>query len=283
MNWPAVAVPPLTDDPSAGDLLTHSLATSVDRLFVHLPHSDPHSIHQARVATRRLRSNLQTFGPLLHGKKRLRRDLRELGGLLGKVRDRDVFLERLDSDSPAAAALRLAWIGRRESEWDELVRYLESRKFTELALDLVTWACAPPIHDDGERPPLGVLGPLVRQRWVRLAELARKPDPDPPTLHRVRILTKRARYGAEVVIPVAGKRARTFARKAENVQDVLGEYRDATIANGILTHVGRRLPPEHAVVLGELAGLEWAARERALASWRNTFDQLDRKKLRQWM
>lgn len=283
MNWPAVAVPALTDNPSAGELLAHAFATSVERLFVHLPHNDHHSVHQARVATRRLRSNLQTFGPLLRGEKGLRRDLRELSGLLGTVRDRDVFLLRLASDTEAAKALRSDWTRRRNTEWAKLAGYLESGEFAHLALELMTWAGAPPVHDDGERPSLAVLGPLVRQRWVRLAELARKPDPDPPALHRIRILTKRVRYGAEVLAPVAGKRARTFATKAEQLQDVLGEYRDASIAHGILMQVGRRLPSGHAVVLGELAGLEWANRSRALSEWRNVFDRLDRKKLRQWM
>ncbi|MFZ0492678.1 MAG: CHAD domain-containing protein, partial [Acidimicrobiia bacterium] len=273
----------LPEDPTTSDLLAHSLASSVDRLFVHLPHPDHHSVHQARVATRRLRSNLQTFGPLLRKEKPLRRDLRELGQLLGRVRDRDVFQLRLTSDAEAAEALRSVWSRRRNSEWDELLHYLESDAFSRLTIELATWVCAPPVRDDGEKPPLDVMGPLVRQRWVRLAELARRPELDPPTLHRVRILTKRVRYGAELVAPVAGKRARRFAATAERLQDLLGEYRDATISHGILLRTGARLPSRHAVVLGELAGVEWARRAEALGQWRNVFDHLDRKRLRRWM
>jgi CHAD domain-containing protein len=85
------------------------------------------------------------------------------------------------------------------------------------------------------------------------------------------------------VAPVAGKRAHRFAAKAERLQDLLGEYRDATIAHGILMRVAPSLPSQHAAELGELAGLEWARRNEALDQWRDTFDRLDRKKLRQWM
>ena len=283
MRWAVVTVPDLPDDPTAGELLARAIAESVDRLFSHLPHSDHESVHQARVATRRLRSNLQTFGPLLRDEKPLRRDLRELGRLLGKVRDRDVFLLRLTSEAEAVGALRSAWSRRREAEWDQLLEYAQSDTFTRLTLELVTWACATPVRDDHEVPPLEVMGPLVRQRWINLAELARSPEPDPPTLHRIRILAKRVRYGAEVVAPVVGKRACRFARAAERLQDVLGEYRDATIAHGILTGIGVRLPSRHAVVLGELAGMEWARRAEALAQWRDAFERLDRKKLREWM
>jgi CHAD domain-containing protein len=283
MKWPAVAVPDLPDDPTAGDLLANAIAASVDRLFSCLPHSDHHSVHQARVATRRLRSNLQTFGPLLREGKPLRRDLRELGRLLGKVRDRDVFLLRLTGDAVAIEALRSAWSRRRDAEWDELLQYVQSDSFARLALELVAWACATPVRDDGERPPLEVMGPLVRQRWIGLAELARNPEPDPPTLHRIRILAKRVRYGAELVAPVAGKRSLRFAGAAERLQDILGEYRDATIAHGILTQIGVRLPSRHAVVLGELAGVQWARRCEALDQWGHAFDCLDRKKLRAWM
>jgi len=283
MKWPVVTVPDLPDDPTAGDLLARAVAASVDRLFSHLAHSDHHSVHQARVATRRLRSDLQTFGPLLRDEKALRRDLRELGKLLGKVRDRDVFLLRLTREAEAVEALKSAWSQRREAEWDQLQKYVQSDAFTRLALELVTWACATPVRDDCEVPALEIMGPLVRQRWIKLAELARGPEPDPPTLHRIRILAKRVRYGAEVVAPVGGKRARRFARAAERLQDILGEYRDATIAHGILTRIGVRLPSRHAVVLGELAGVEWARRTEALAQWRDAFEHLDRRRLREWM
>ena len=54
-------------------------------------------MHQARVATRRLRSDLRTFRSLLDPEwtKSLRDDLKWLGRDLGAVRDAEVLLDRL--------------------------------------------------------------------------------------------------------------------------------------------------------------------------------------------
>ena len=62
---------------------------------------DPEGVHQARVATRRLRSDLRTFGPVLDERwsEDLRAELRWLGAALGKVRDADVLTELLRSAS----------------------------------------------------------------------------------------------------------------------------------------------------------------------------------------
>jgi CHAD domain-containing protein len=283
MKLPAIAVPALPDDPSAAALLSTGFAASINRLFANIQHEGHESVHQARVATRHLRSNIRTFRPLLDGEKWLRKDLRHLAELLGEVRDRDVFILGLTGEAAAIQSLRRAWSRRRDIEWGNLVRYLESDSFERLVFVLTTWARTPPVTELARQSGLEVLTPLIKTRWQQLAAAAGLPDPDPPTLHRIRILAKRVRYGAELVEPVAGKPAVRFAAAAERLQDVLGEYRDATIAHGILIGVGRKLPSQHAVVLGELAGIQWARRETALGRWRAVFDALDRKKLRRWM
>ena len=58
----------------------------------------PEAIHQTRVAARRLRSDLQTFKPVLDPVwvRHVRSDLQWLGGQLGLVRDADVLGEHLD-------------------------------------------------------------------------------------------------------------------------------------------------------------------------------------------
>ena len=58
---------------------------------------DVNAIHQARVATRKLRSNLRTFAPLLDVEwtEPLRAELGWLAMGLGAVRDREVLLQRL--------------------------------------------------------------------------------------------------------------------------------------------------------------------------------------------
>ena len=58
---------------------------------------DPEDVHQFRVATRRLRSDLRTFAPLLDPKpvSELRDGLRLLGAKAGAARDTDVLTSRL--------------------------------------------------------------------------------------------------------------------------------------------------------------------------------------------
>ena len=58
---------------------------------------DIEDVHQARVATRRLRSDLRTFQPLLDEAwaDALRDELRWLGAELGRVRDAEVLRDRL--------------------------------------------------------------------------------------------------------------------------------------------------------------------------------------------
>ena len=61
---------------------------------------DPEDVHQARVATRRLRSDLRTFGDFVYEEwaTSLRAELRWLGAELGEVRDAEVLLARLRAD-----------------------------------------------------------------------------------------------------------------------------------------------------------------------------------------
>src|SRR5215472_15653997 len=98
---PEVAPEALTVGAAARDVIKNALADSVASLLHHDPMvrtgRDPEAVHQARVATRKLRSNLRTFGPLLEVEwtEPLRSELGWLAMSLGAVRDREVLLQRL--------------------------------------------------------------------------------------------------------------------------------------------------------------------------------------------
>jgi len=104
-------VDPLALSPAstAGELVRHAIALSVASLMRHDPGvrlgDDPEDVHRARVATRRLRSQLRTFRTLLDTEwaNALREDLRWLGAGLGSVRDRQVMAQRLRSRTSALA------------------------------------------------------------------------------------------------------------------------------------------------------------------------------------
>jgi CHAD domain-containing protein len=294
---PEVAPEALPDGAPAKDVIRHAFAESVANLLHHDPlvraGRDPEAIHQARVATRKLRSNLRTFGPLLDVEwtEPLRSELGWLAFGLGAVRDREVLLERLRgraaslpvSDQRSANAL----LHVLELEIDELRHRLgqdiDSSRYIDLLERLVAAAHAPATLPDADQPGSALLPALATSPWRRLRSGVRQlPEtPTDPELHRIRILAKRARYAAEAVAPVAGPDASSFARAAAKLQTVLGEHQDSVTAQAWLR--AAKVTGRRAFVAGELIALERIAAATARAEWAKTWKSLDRKKLRDWM
>jgi len=107
-----------------------------------LTDGDIEAVHDMRVASRRLRTAMQTFRPCFGGRSyRVHyRCVRELADLLGEVRDRDVLLEELQGDLAALPTNQQAGLeelmsklreereGHRESLHD-LIRRLDRRAY----------------------------------------------------------------------------------------------------------------------------------------------------------
>ena len=123
----AIALPPpaassLVDGHSTmSDVVRASLTAGLDRLLAHdwqlrltVPDPAAEDVHQARVATRRVRSDLKTFGDILDPlwRSHLRSELKWLGAVLGELRDLDVLSDGL-SDMPVPVRQRLAVAANR--------------------------------------------------------------------------------------------------------------------------------------------------------------------------
>jgi len=67
----------------------------------------------------------------------------------------------------------------------------------------------------------------------------RKADDDIEQLHRARKATKRTRYAAELVEP-ADSQMKAVARDAKELQTLLGEHQDATVAANFLATISSR-------------------------------------------
>ena len=298
---PEVEVPDLGADASAGNVVRRAVALSAIRLIRHDPvvrlDTDPEGVHQARVATRRLRSDLRTFRPLVDEawSSALRDELGWLADLLGDVRDGDVLLERLrhrvaelpDADERDSATAVLATLElERNAAHSTLLEALRSGRYLRLLDDLVAAANAPSLRESASGPASDFVPELVRRPWHKLEKRAGKlgDSPSDEELHAVRIRTKRVRYAAEAAEPIVGKPARAFAKAAERLQDVLGELNDAVVAEHWLAKWGR-----HGRSLEELRGAEaLAERERAAArlhrgSWATAWKELSSPRLRDWM
>lgn len=292
-----VAAAPLPSDPTAADVIKSALAESVASLLRHDPlvrtARDSEAVHQARVATRKLRSHLRTFATLLEAEwtEPLRSELGWLGLSLGALRDREVLLDRLKetsstlppNDQRAATSLLQLLAAEIETLRHKLMRDLDSPRYLDLLEGLVGGACSPRTTPDAEQAAAAVLPALSASPWRRLRSAIRQlpPAPTDPELHRIRILAKRARYAAEAVAWVAGPKAVAFGSAAAKLQTVLGEHQDAVTSQAWLR--AARVSGRKAFVAGELIAVERIAAERARAAWPKAWNALDRKRLRDWM
>jgi CHAD domain-containing protein len=242
------------------------------------------------VATRRLRSDLRTFRPLLDPDwaKELRDELGWLAESLGGVRDGDVLLGRIrkrakslpKEDGRGASRVLAALEADRGEAYDALLKALRSERYVALLDRLIEAANAPTFRSEHDLDAKAALQPLVDQPLETLTKhvSALDKDPDDEALHDVRIRTKRARYASEAVAPVLGKRARAIAAAAADLQDALGEHHDAVVAERWLrdwARATRSVPGAFAA--GELAGLERAAADRAKRRWRKAWKPLARR------
>ena len=100
-------MPQLDREARVADVIHVAIADAVERLHEHEDGArrggDPEDVHQARVAARRLRSDLKTFHAFCDPEwtSDVRAELAWLGGELGAVRDIEVMLQRLRADERA--------------------------------------------------------------------------------------------------------------------------------------------------------------------------------------
>ncbi|HVL92222.1 MAG TPA: CYTH and CHAD domain-containing protein [Acidimicrobiales bacterium] len=296
---PDVVVPHLDGDATMADVVRAAIANGTARLMAHDPGvrlgDDAEDVHQARVAVRRLRSDLRTFRPVLDAgaTASLRDQLRDLAADLGAVRDADVLLERLRrqaSDLPGADPAAVATLlGRlsagREAAWERLLAVLEGDAYLTVLDALVAAAAAPPCRRAADRRAAKALPQLVRAPWARLRRAVGASDANlsVAALHAVRIQAKRCRYAAEAATPVIGKPARRFARAVAGVQEVLGDLNDAVVAEAWLRAARPSLSTSEAVVAGDLVGVQRLAIEVGRRDWRAAWEAAADRSLRTWL
>jgi CHAD domain-containing protein len=274
----------ITTESPARDVVQVAIAASVKRLLDHDPGvrlgDDPEQVHQARVATRRLRSDLRTFGALLvpEWDERLREELKWLGAELGAVRDIEVLLELLRSkvaqlnESDAQVGKRI--IARLVRSWEdariELLAAMRSDRYAQLLDQLVDAARQPALLAAADEPAMEVLPAMARGPWQKLRrDISALPEvPRDEQLHGIRIRAKRARYAAEAVAPAVGRALREQARTIAALQDVLGDHQDAVVATTWLRGVARTAETlDEVFVAGMLGGMLRRDERKTRAAW----------------
>ena len=258
---------------------------------------EPDSVHQMRVASRRLRATLRSFGHILRrdATSGLAADLKWLGGVLGAARDGEVLDAHLRSRlrlapvelriGPVEARIHGHFASVRAAARTELLAALDSDRYFSLLDDLDRLLAEPPLTAKAASPGAGAL-PAAARRAARQADRRMHRAWDAPAgqrrneaLHLARKSARRARYAAEAMTPAVGRKAARFAKRMKQVQSVLGEHQDSVIAAAQARDlgIGAHLAGENAFSYGLLCEQGICEGERLQARARRLWKKASRR------
>jgi CHAD domain-containing protein len=264
------------------------------------------SVHQMRVAARRLRSGLRVFRPLLDQEwaDELRVELAWVAGELGDYRDTEVLLERLENHldllpdgidpEPAREHVERVLTQRLTEARQRTLAMLDSKRYYDLQVRLVAAAADPVTTDSADLPSRQVVPPLVERAWKKLAKEAAQLLADEIAIpggapdsewHASRITAKKARYAAEAAAPVFGANAAAFAKQLARVTEVLGNHQDAAIAieriKELAAEDGTSAPA--AFGLGALLSVEHDSVAETRTEFSTLWRGVSRRRWRRWL
>lgn len=242
------------------------------------------SVHQARVATRRLRALLKIFKPLARdaAAKRLDEELSWLAGEFDAARDLDVFVgEVWRGAAPGAAfsgkdAFERGLRAVHANAYLRMQAALESPRTRDVLLEAAAWleagdwTAAPDLAEVRDGPAKAYAAEVLsRRRKAVRKRIERFDDLDAHGRHRLRLKGKTLRYAAEdlaPLFPAHADRAEHFVKAAKAAQDTLGALNDRAVRADLVEAAAHGDPElAHAaqrVVLGdEEADLLAAARQ----------------------
>lgn len=293
----------LASIPKAGDVVVAAVAAqlaALQRADLMVRTEVPDGVHQVRVASRRLRSILAAYRPVLDRTQTdpLRDELQWLGSELSGTRDAEVSLEHLRALvaaqppelvlGPVAARLQQAELQGGTAGGERAGSTLTTTRYLELLDALFALVERPPLTERAGEPAEDVLREVLRhtvkrmRRQVEAAEDAERggapigttPPAESPgvvespyelALHEVRKAGKRVRYTAEVAAPVLGGSVMGLVDAMKAVQDVLGDMQDTVVTREQCRQLGIAAfgAGENAWTFGRLHALEEARALRA--------------------
>ena len=211
-------------------------------------------VHQARVASRRLRETVPVLGAGLADvrMKSLRRRLRDVTRALGAVRELDVasaMVADLPGDGAEMVHLRDAWrawlAALRREPLKALRKALAPDARAPLEAQLAELEAAREASGDAQwRTALGervaVRADALRDRIEATGALYHV-EP----LHEVRIAAKKLRYALELADEAGLARLTQPLRTIKKAQDILGRLHDLDVLAGLLPSLPDAAPGEH--------------------------------------
>jgi CHAD domain-containing protein len=229
---------------------------------------DIESLHQMRVATRRMRAALSLFETVLPARAaRVHEELGWLAGVLGSVRDLDIQLGNLDAwteELPGVHRQALDELGdlllsHHVSARLALLEALDSRRYERLVTALTSMLDQGPLRRASimQAPALDALPELIGRRHREAEKAVRRAHRTGivDDFHRLRIRCKRLRYAIEFTGDLYGGDVKRYARQVASLQDELGLIQDAETAANRLQDIalgdeGTLLPRETVFAMG---------------------------------
>lgn len=205
---------------------------------------DADSIHDTRVAGRRLRASLRHLEGEFHAgqAQRLRNEVAQVARLLGEIRDLDILVENLAPEARRAASpfqTLLTSHARRRARLLATVAPAARALSERLEWWSVRWSAT---IRAGEGSPIvenfpKTYPPLIERYFRRGRKLVRR-KAGPEELHRFRIRTKRIRYITEIYEELAPRTLRAALREFRMIQGILGDMQDQSM---VIAYFERRL------------------------------------------
>lgn len=201
---------------------------------------NPSSVHQARVASRRLREALPVTSGTAAGVRQAVKQVRRVTRALGPVREIDValghlaeFAERGVSSPRAIAGVRRVLEHERQQRRREMLAALSPTRLQKLRRKLE------PLEREMLTPEARAAAIIEAERRVqkRAARLAAAVDQAgalylADRLHAVRVATKKLRYALEIERELRRSRGTARIRQLKSLQDLLGRLHDLEVLIG---------------------------------------------------
>ena len=226
---------------------------------------DEVSVHEARVASRRLREALPVLGARAKDSAvdRAGKGVRRITRALGPVRELDVTLSLLaelegKGAAPvrAIARVRAAVLDERQKRRRDMLEAITPSRIEKLRKRLVKVA-APSSNHDVTRNALAEARQQAAQRARRLRDAIDRAGGIylADRLHRVRIEAKKLRYALEIERELQHSRSSARLTRLKNQQDLLGRIHDLEVLIERTREVQAHLPASNRRAMGELTRL----------------------------
>jgi CHAD domain-containing protein len=202
------------------------------------------ALHDLRIAIRRMRTVLKAFRIPLAGTEaaRIELELQQLNRILGLARDLDVWIGFFSRESVSSQftkhRLWRAFVAHqlevRRLQQVTVRRQLHGPRFNALRTRIARLLRLEIARTAALGPEVALAGPAAQavrkglKRAMKLGALRRARSPE--KLHRLRIALRRVRYLAGFFGPALGRPVRKLGKRAQALERVLGEMRDADLA-----------------------------------------------------